>query len=123
MQIANDTRMLFLSCALATSGLCLLALWWMFQKQQRTLRETRQLLKCFREETMSRRSTMRFIFDELLDDSRIREQQYSIRPKPSVGRVTLVGDERGLVAARAAAGGACDAFRKEDSFHVHSLHP
>ncbi len=49
--------------------LCLLALWWMLRKQERTLREMQQMLGCFREETMTRRSTMRFMFDELLDDS------------------------------------------------------
>ncbi|HEY3441952.1 MAG TPA: hypothetical protein VGK29_14415 [Paludibaculum sp.] len=53
----------------AVAALCLLALWWMPRKQDRTLREMRQMLACFREETMTRRSTMRFMFDEMLDDS------------------------------------------------------
>lgn len=53
----------------AVAALCLLTLWWMLRKQERTLRELRQILGCFREETMTRRSTMRFMFDELLDDS------------------------------------------------------
>ena len=51
------------------AALCLLALWWMLRRQERTLRERRQMLGCFPEETMTRRSTMRFTFDELLDDS------------------------------------------------------
>lgn len=59
----------------AFAALCMLSLWWMLRRQERILREMRQLLGCFREETMTRRSTMRFIFDELLDDSDVLRAQ------------------------------------------------
>jgi len=84
----------------ALAALCLLALWWMLRKQERTLREMRQMLGCFREETMTRRSTMRFMFDELLDDSEsLRVQVVQARHRlqtslnVSAGFLELLGAE------------------------------
>jgi len=51
------------------AAVSLLVLWWMVRRQRRALSEMRQTLGCLREETITRRSTMRFMFDELLDDS------------------------------------------------------
>lgn len=65
--IASEDR-LYSYVMIGVTVLCLLELWRRLRSRERRLRELEQMLGCFREETMARRSTMRFILDEMLDD-------------------------------------------------------
>ena len=84
--------------AAAVASVPMLALWGTLRKQSRQLGELREQLNTSREEVLTRRSTMRFIFDELLPHQdnmppRIRHAQRQIERSLSAagGLVELLG--------------------------------